>query len=203
MGSVRERDDNLKNPQGTQAPVMGGVRLGPTLVMSLYALLAASALLSFFGRRLPGAHPGAFPHVLEQVLPWVFLAFLVIFAFYRLGLVRAGKYPAFKAFFQIGLMLAVWLLLLPSSRIGFASGSDEGLDALLGDSNPRVRALAAEVARSRPVPERYAPGLARALEDSDARVREEAHQSLVRISGQDLGPAENPDAVRAWKERYP
>jgi hypothetical protein len=163
----------------------------------LYALLVGSAALTFFGRH----SPGLLPFVIERLTPWVFLGFVAAFAFYRLGLVRAGKYRAFKAFFQIALALTVFLLLMPGTQRPAAPV--DSLAASLQDPNPRVRALAAELARYRPGGQKYGPLLVRRLEDSDGEVRAQAHLSLVQLSGADLGSPLDANAVRAWKERYP
>jgi hypothetical protein len=181
-----------------EAPRWGGIQLGRTLVGLLYALLVGSAALTFLGRRSPGALPG----ILERVTPWVFLGFVGLFAFYRLGLVRARKYPAFKAFFQIGLTVCVWLLLMPGSRQPF--NSQDSLGSALQDGNPRVRALAAELAGYRPGGVQYAPQLVRQLEDGDAEVRRQAHGALVKLNGSDLGsPEDQPEALEAWRRRFP
>ena len=108
---------------------------GQTLTILLYALLIVSALLSFFGRRFPGS----LPHVIALVVPWVFLAFVVVFGFYRLGLVRAGKYPAFSRYsFNRSLMLVVWAA--PCSRAARApfptAGTSRGSDSLTERHQP-------------------------------------------------------------------
>jgi HEAT repeats len=126
----------------------------------------------------------------------------VVFSAYRLKLVRAGKYGAFKGFFQIGAALLFFTLLLPSARNRYEE-QKEGLQALLQDSNPEVRALAAEVARHRPEGKGYVGALVRCLRDPDTGVRQECHRSLVALTGQDLGPPADPAALRAWEARYP
>jgi len=171
------------------------VRAGPRLAAALYALLVASAALALWGRPLPN---GALPS-LAAAAPWVFLAFTAVFAVYRLTLVRSKKYPASKAFFQVGTALIFFGLLSLRARPADAVDS---LKALMSDANPQVRALAAEVARYRVDGIRYGPDLVRALEDSDREVRREAHATLVRLAGQDLGGPEDPAAVRAWGERF-
>ncbi len=166
--------------------------------MALYVLLVASAGLAFFGRRFPGRLPVA----LEQLTPWVFAVFIACFAVYRFGLANARKYPASKAFFQVGLAVVVFLLLLPSSRAPYVPAGTAP-DQALGDPDPRLRALAAEVARYRPEGRSYVPALVQALSDPDPTVRAQAHASLVRLTGVDLGAPETPGAVDAWKRRYP
>ena len=193
-------EHNLSRGAASQvpAPSVGGLRLGPGLGVALYVLLVASAGLSFFGRRFPGRLPVS----LEQVTPWVFAAFVACFAVYRFGLANARKYPASKAFFQVGLAVVVFLLLLPSSRAPYVPAGTAA-DQALGDPDPRLRALAAEVARYRPEGRSYVPALVQALSDPDPTVRAQAHASLVRLTGVDLGAPETPGAVDAWKRRYP
>ncbi|MGZ6081080.1 MAG: HEAT repeat domain-containing protein [Myxococcaceae bacterium] len=177
---------------------MGGLRLGPGLGVALYVLLVASAGLAFFGRR----YPGRLPVPLETVTPWVFAVFIACFAVYRFGLANARKYPASKAFFQVGLAVVVFLLLLPSSRAPYVPAGT-ALGQALADPDPRLRALAAEVARYRPDGRGYVPTLVQALSDPDPTVRAQAHASLVSLTGVDLGSPEAPGAVDAWRRRYP
>lgn len=184
-------------PLQGEPPHLGGIRYGPALAGVLYLLLVGSAALALWARR----SPGGLPTEVGLAAPWVFLLFVVAFAVYRLGLVRAGRYPAFKAFFQVGVAVLVFMLLLPQAQRSYAPMGE--LEALLMDPNPRVRALAAEVARYRPEPIRYAPALVRAMEDPDIEVRRQAHRSLVAVTGQDLGAPEDPNAVQAWRARYP
>jgi len=186
-------------PRPSEPPKLGGVRFGPALAGALYLLLVASAGLALWARGATGRQPA----LVSQVAPWVFLGFLILFALYRFGLVRARRYPAVKAFFQIGAGLLFFMLLLPGTRLDFTRERGGELQQLLADPNPAVRALAAEVARYRPDGKQAAPQLVRALEDRDPRVRQEAHRSLVTLNGEDLGAPENPKAVQAWRERYP
>ncbi len=184
--------------QGEQPPRWAGIQAGPALAGVLYALLVLSAALALWVRQFPGALPPR----LEQASPWVFLAFLICFALYRLVLVRARKYPVIKAFFQIGAGILFFFLLLPAARETYAEPQDR-LDALLQDSNPHVRALAAEVARHREDSRRHAPALVKALADPDKEVREEAHRSLVELTGRDLGAPGDVGAQEAWRALYP
>src|SRR5438132_1403334 len=111
----------------------------------LYALLVTSALFTFWaGGDIAGR---ALPRWTQVAAPAIFAVFLVVFSVYRLALVRAKKYPAATGLFQIGLGALIWVLLLPGARqrIAPASPPDE-VAALLESSDPRVRALAAEVA---------------------------------------------------------
>jgi hypothetical protein len=182
---------NLKPPQ------VGGIRAGPPLAAMLYLLLVGSAVLSLWAHRFPGA----LPRMMGFAAPWVFLAFTAVFAVYRFALVRARKYAASKAFFQIGAALCFFALLLP--RVGPAEVGRDSLEALLTDADPRVRALAAEVAGYRPEGGKVASRLVRALEDPEPAVREQAHASLVRLAGTDLGAPEDATGLKAWKDHFP
>jgi hypothetical protein len=184
--------------QAEPPPEWVGVRLGPTLAGALYTLLVGSFALVVWARRFPGALPAQ----LEQAAPWVFLAFVGVFTFYRLGLVRARKYPASKAFFQIGAGLLLFTLMLPGARAPFAPPTDP-LELLLHNGNPNFRALAAELAGYRPGGARYGPALVRALQDENPEVREQAHRALVALNGKDLGSPSTPAGLKAWGERYP
>lgn len=201
---MSESSDNINSQQDTQVgqsgepPRLGGVRFGPALAGALYFLLVASAALALWAR----SGPGRPPPLVAQVAPWVFLVFVVVFALYRFGLVRARRYPAFKAFFQIGAALLFFMLLLPGNRLSFAPSGGGELGELLRDSNPRVRAVAAEVARYRG-DKSVAHELVLALSDPDERVRAEAHRSLVQLTGEDLGAPSDPAALQSWRERYP
>jgi hypothetical protein len=93
-------------------------------------------------------------------------------------------------------------LLLPQGKRTFEQHESD-VEVLLVDPNPRVRAMAAEIARHRPEGKAMAPRLVRALGDRDARVREQAHRSLVAITGEDLGDPSTEAGLRAWESRYP
>ncbi len=179
-------------------PHVGRFRVGRALTLALYAVLVSSAALALWVRQFPGRIDGR----VEAFAPWVFLAFAVGFAVYRLALVRAGKYPAAKALFQIGVAVLFFMLLLPWSKGRYDVPADPLL-ALMSDPNPQVRALAAEVARHRPDGEKYASRLVEALQDPDANVRRQAHESLVRLTGRDLGAPGEVGALEAWRARYP
>lgn len=188
--------DNVSSGRATQVEV-AGIPLGPALAGGLYLLLVASAILALGARRFPGL----LPEKLEIVAPTLFLVFLICFALYRLAVVRAKRYPAFKAFFQIGAAVLFFTLLLPGAKNRYDGPVDE-VEMLLSDGNPRVRALAAEVVRYRAEGLKYGPLLVRALRDDDPRVRQEAHRSLVILAGQDLGGPDDEQAVKAWEKRF-
>jgi len=194
---MNRSDDNLTSGDAAQVE-LAGIRFGPALAGALYLLLVGSAVLALGARRFPGL----LPEKLELAAPTVFLVFLICFAFYRLALVRAGKYAAFKAFFQIGAAALFLMLLLPTGKNRYEMAADE-LEMLLSDVNPHVRALAAEVVRHRSDGVKYGPSLVKSLRDTDARVREEAHRSLVQLSGEDLGGPDDELAVTSWEKRFP
>ena len=136
----------------------------------------------------------------ERGAPWLFLVFVVGFAAYRLALVAAKRYSAFKAFFQIFVAaLFFLLLLLPGSPFRSRRADTAApLAALLKDPDAKVRALAAEVAGYRRDTS-TAQLLVILLADPEPAVRDQAHDALVRLNeGGDLGAA-----IPAWKERFP
>ena len=161
---------------------------------ALYVLLVASALFTFWaGGEVAGR---ALPQWTQVVAPTLFGLFLVIFAVYRLTLVRAKKYPAAVGLFQVGLGSLIWVLLLPSTRQKIAPHpSADEVPALLSSRDARVRALAAEVAGYRAAGSKYAPQLIERLDDGEPLVRQRAHDALVRLAGADAGPS--ADAWRA------
>lgn len=191
-GNVSSQSDAQGRP-----PEVGGVRLGPAVAGVLYLLLVLSAALALWVRQ----DAGALPAHLAQAAPWAFLVFLLAFGAYRLVLVRAKRYPAFKAMFQIGAAVLFFTLLLPRAKAPYESADE--LVSLMSDSNPNVRALAAEVARHRADAEtKYASTLSLLLTDTDEHVQRQAHESLVKIAGTDLGPPTDGTAVKAWRARY-
>jgi hypothetical protein len=200
---VNHQADNLSRTEDGQvvpALEVAGMRLGPVFAGVLYVLLASAAALALWARNFPGV----LPRPLAVAAPVAFFVFSVGFAVYRLRLVRAKKYPAVKAFFQIGATFLFLMLLLPQPKAKPAPEAiaDYELGALLEDSDWRVRALAAEVVRYRVGGAKYGSLLVRALSDPDARVREEAHRSLVLLNGRDLGAPEDGRAIEAWGEKF-
>lgn len=183
-----------------QLKVHKGLQFVQTLRPALYALLVLSALFTFWAGGDIGGR--ALPAWTQIAAPALFAVFLVVFAYYRIALVRAKRYPAATGLFQVGLGALIWVLLLPGSRQKIAPpppGNDD-LPALMVSSDPRVRALAAEVAPSRPEPGHYAAALIDRLDDSDDRVREQSHRSLVKLFGTDAAPGEQGAAAMSkWR----
>jgi HEAT repeat protein len=194
---VSEALDGVRDPRRIRVRV--GLAFVRILRPALYALLVASALLTFWaggdigGRELPPRAAAA--------APVLFAIFLVVFAVYRLALVRAKKYPAATGLFQIGLGALVWVLLLPGSRQRIGTDPGDDVQVLMRSSDGRVRALAAEVAGARGDPSRYAADLVELLDDPEPNVRRAAHAALVRLLGTDVSPgAEGTSAQHKWRE---
>ena len=194
---MSEALDGVRDPRRLRVRV--GLAFVRILRPALYALLVASALLTFWagadigGRELP---PQA-----AQAAPVLFAIFLVVFAVYRLALVRAKKYPAATGLFQIGLGALVWVLLLPGSRQRIGRDPGDDVQVLMRSSDGRVRALAAEVAGTRSDPARYASDLLELLDDTEPGVRHAAHAALVRVAGSDASPGEEGAAAqRKWRQ---
>jgi hypothetical protein len=167
--------------------VRAGLAFVQVLRPALYALLVLSAFFTFWsGGTVAGK---SLPHWTQSVAPTLFGIFLAIFAVYRFALMRAKKYPAASGLFQVGLGALIWVLLLPSTRQRIApppAALDE-LPALMISPDPRVRAVAVELAGYRAEAARYAAALIDRLDDADGAVRERAHAALVRLSGTDVG----------------
>ena len=170
----------------TEEPNIRGVRVRPSWALALYALLVATAGVSFYAQRAANVDPAV-----AQAAPWVFLVFAVGFAIYRVALVIARRYSLVKAFIQI-LLAALFfqLLLFPHTK--------RAQQPLLAHSDARVRAMAAEnvgfhgdVAQARAV--------IPLLGDADEAVRAAAHEALIRLNGgADLGNEAAP-----WEARFP
>jgi len=171
--------------------VRAGLAFVPLLRRALYVLLVASALFTFWsGAAVAGK---SLPTWTQVVAPTLFGIFLAIFTVYRFALVRAKKYPAAMGLFQVGLGALIWVLLLPSTRhkIAEPASTADDLPILLSSPDPRVRALASEVAGYRHEG-RYVPALIDRLDDPDPRVRDQAHAALVRLAGTDAGEGAAP-----------
>ena len=178
-----------------QIRVRAGLGFVQVLRPALYALLVLSALFTFWSG---GAVAGrTLPPWTKSVAPTIFAIFLAIFTVYRFALMRAKKYPAATGLFQVGLGALIWVLLLPSTRqkIRPPSAPVDEVPALMASPDPRVRALAVEVAGYRGDGAHYAADMIERLEDAEPAVRQRAHAALVRLAGRDVG--QDPDA---WRE---
>ncbi len=188
--------DGLRDPRKLRVRV--GLAFVRTLRPALYVLLVASALLTFWAGSGIGGR--ALPRWAASAAPVLFAVFLVVFAVYRLALVRAKKYPAAMGLFQIGLGALVWVLLLPGTRQRIGREEGDEVQVLMRSSDPRVRALAAEVAGDRGNP-RYGADLVERLDDNDPAVQRAAHAALVRLLGTDVSPdEEGPAAQQKWRQ---
>jgi hypothetical protein len=180
----------------TEEPHVGSLKLSRSLVLawSLYGLLASAAALAL----LSSARGELLPNAVRAVAPLAFGGFLVLFAVYRFALVRAERYPPFRAFFQVGAGLLFILFLLPGAGRKI-QGEPRSLAELMADADPQVRALACEVARHRPAGRGVALALTSRLDDPVPAVREEAAKSLAALAGADLGAGADPaQAKHRW-----
>jgi hypothetical protein len=184
----------------------GAVRSPPlvrTLRWVLYALLIVAAALTLVG--LPELQrevaAGRFPSGTLAIPPAVLAIFIAAYGAYRFVLVRAGRYPAGKAFVQVGVMVLVLGvvagLALDRRRVPAAEPVDLG--RALGSPDAGVRAMAAELLRHRS-PETTAAQAGRLVEllgDPSAEVRHQAHETLVVLAGKDVG--DGPGAADRWR----
>ena len=171
----------------------------------LYVLLIAAAAATLFGSPVveQAVREGRAPAYALLVAPTLLAAFIVLFAAYRLGLVRAGRYHAGKAFVQVILMVLVLTVSLPGSLERWrAAGTARAVDLSrqLRSSDAEARAVAAELARHRDHDEalRYVPRLVDLVEDPSPEVRRQARASLVALAGVDPG-GDPPGASARWK----
>ena len=183
-----------------------GLAFVKTLRPALYLLLVGSAVLAFWaGGEIAGRR---MPDWAAAMAPALFGIFLAVFAVYRLALMRARRYPAATGYFQIGLGALVFVLLLPGTRrqlseraTSAAPAADDDVGSLLGAGDPRVRALAAEVAGTRAGGGRWALLLVDRLGDDDPRVRAASRAALARLAGSDAGAGLSDEAAAArWRE---
>jgi hypothetical protein len=179
--------------------VRRGLAFVQVLRPALYALLVLSALFTFWAGGEIAGH--SLPEWTRGAAPAVFAVFLVVFAIYRMALVRAKKYPAMTGLFQIGLGAIIWVLLLPSTRQRMVTPPDaDYVPALMTSADPRVRAMSSELAGYRPDGVRYVGALIDRLDDADARVRFQARASLQKLAGQDPAPGEDGKAAQEkWR----
>jgi hypothetical protein len=178
-----------------RAALLSAVRL---LRWTLFTLLLAAAVASLVGVRV--AQRAGWPSGLRFVPVALLALFVVGYGVYRFTLVRVGQYAPGKALVRVGLMLLVLGVIAGLSLERPPDRAPPGVDLAgpLSAGEAGVRALALEVARSRPR-ERVLPLLPRliALADDPAiEVRGEARRTLAALTGEDVGDAE--DAGARW-----
>lgn len=192
--------------RASRARTPRAVRAGRWILFGL--LLSAAALTLFGPPELSRAFAGGRWPSAARAIPVALLGlFAVGYAAYRIALVRAGRYPAGKALVRIvlmGVLVGVVAGLLRTPPDGARPG--EGpvrLARPLASADPEVRALAAEVVRSRPREEALAhvDRLVELLSDRSPEVRRQAERSLVALAGHDAG-GEGPGAAERWREYW-
>jgi len=190
---------------GEERPVSRwGVGLVKAMRWVLWILLLASVVATLEGLPALGdaARAGRLPRGISLVPVLLVGVFIAGYALYRFTLVRAGRYPAGKAMMQIALMsLFLALLVRWAGEREVAAQADRPVDLGRALASPErdVRALAAEVLRSRPRPEalEHASELVALLSDASPEVRRQAHASLVALTGRDLG--EGAGSAERWR----
>jgi hypothetical protein len=171
----------------------------------LFVLLLASAGVTLFATPVleQAVREGRAPRYALVIAPALLATFIVLFAAYRLALVRARRYHAGKAFVQVLVMVLVLTLSLPGSLDRWrAAGTVRSVDLSrhLRSPDAEARALAAELARHRDRAEalRYVPRLVQLVDDPSSEVRRQARASLVALAGTDAG-GEGPDVRERWR----
>jgi hypothetical protein len=186
------------NEPRPRAAIPGGIRALRWILLALLVAAAAGALLG-----LPRAFQGGWPSAARLAPVGLLVLFVGGYAAYRFALARAGRYSEGKALVQVGLMVLL-LGVIASIALEGPPGPPPGpgldLAAPLASPDPALRALAAEVVRSRPPQEgrRHAARLLALLEDPAPEVRREARASLAALTGADGG--EGPGAAARWRE---
>lgn len=180
------------------------IALVRSLRWALWALLLVAVIATLEG--LPAlseaVRGGRLPPALTLVPAVLVGAFIVGYGLYRFMLVRAGRYPAGKTMMQLALMSLFFALLVRwvgDRDVQGARDRPVDLSRALASNEPDVRALAAEVLRSRPRADAiaHAERLIALLSDSSPEVRRQAHASLTALAGRDLG--EGADAAGRWR----
>ncbi len=188
----------MSNEPRPRVAISGSIR---ALRWVILALLFAAVAASLFG--LPHAAQGGWPTAVRLVPVVLLVLFVGGYAAYRVALVRAGRYPAGKALVRVGLMVLLLGVIASISlerTPGPTAATGVDLTPLLDAPDPAVRALAAEVVRSRPPQEaqRHAARLLALLDDPSPEVRREARASLGVLTGSDAG--DGPNAAERWRE---
>lgn len=149
----------------------------------LYVALALSAATALLGmdELERQVRQGTLPPVARWFPGLTFALALALYAVDRVLLVKNRHYPSGKAFFQVAAGMAVFATLLPGP-VMTAVDQDAPQDvllALLAHQDPRVRALACEVAGLRGGPTHLAV-VQRLTRDQDATVAQAAQAALQR-----------------------
>ncbi len=188
----------MPNEPRPRAAIPGAIRVLRWVLLALLIAAAAGALVM-----LPRAVQGGWPSTLRLVPVALLVLFVGGYAAYRFTLARAGRYSEGKALVRVGLMvllLGVIASIALERPPGPPTGPGLGLAGPLASPDPALRALAAEVVRSRPPEEarQHASQLLVLLEDPAPEVRREARASLGVLAGADGG--EGPGAAARWRE---
>jgi hypothetical protein len=189
------------DPDGARPWIPRSARALRRVVVALLVLSTALTLAWLPALRAQVGE-GRWPRGVLAIPPALLGAFICGYAAYRFALVRAGRYPAGKALAQLALML-----LALGVVTGFAldpvpvARRPDRIERGMRSGDPDARALAAELARHRPIANAQAlvPLLVDLLDDADGDVRGEARASLVAITGQDMG--EGTEAAARWRAR--
>jgi hypothetical protein len=188
----------MSNEPSPRAAIPGGIR---ALRWVLLALLVSAATGAILG--LPRAVQGGWPSAARLVPVALLVLFVGGYAAYRFWLARTGRYSEGKALVRVGLMLllvGVIASIALERPPGPPAGPGLDLAGPLASPDPSLRALAAELVRSRPAAEgqRHAERLLTLLVDPAPEVRREARASLGVLTGSDLGEGEG--AAARWRE---
>jgi len=165
----------------------------------LFAVLLAAAVVALVG--VPRALQAGWPSGLRFVPVALLAVFVAGYAVYRFTLVKVGHYDSGKALVRVGLMLLVLGVIagLSLERPPARPAAGVGLLGPLTGSDAVARALALEVARSRPREQvlPLLPQLVTLAEDPAPEVRSEASRTLAAITGEDAGEGEG--AAQRWR----
>lgn len=167
---------------------------GLRLALAALLLLCAAGVLFVQPALSAAVARGALSHRWMLLPVALFVLFFVAFSVDRFWLVKRGRYPGGRAFFQIVFGVVFAALLLPSSLREFASLRPRGDAYLLQHRNPSIRKVSVEALGFRGMrPDRVRALLAR-TKDEDPEVRAAAYEVLRRWSGQGGDPA----TVEGW-----
>jgi len=173
----------------------GAIRVLRWVLLALLVAATAGALLG-----LPRATPGGWASTTRLVPVALLVLFVGGYAAYRFLQVRAGRYSEGKALVRVGLMvllIGVIASIALERPPGVQAGPGVDLAGPLASPDPALRALAAEVIRTRPAAEaqRHAERLLALLDDPAPEVRREARAALGVLVG-----AEGAGSLPRWRE---